>query len=98
MKRHVPDLHTDFIYSVGAEEYGLIFSLLLIALFGFIVVRGLYRAMKLTDPFEQVGLPGDDFLDQPELQEALADLADGAALQLGCDGKDRAIVARAGRR
>jgi cell division protein FtsW len=28
MKRHVPDLHTDFIYSVGAEEYGLIFSLL----------------------------------------------------------------------
>lgn len=54
MKRHVPDLHTDFIYSVGAEEYGLIFSLLLIALFAFVVVRGLYRAMKLNDPFEQV--------------------------------------------
>ena len=54
MKRHVPDLHTDFIYSVGAEEYGLVFSLLLIALFGFIVIRGLYRSMKLSDPFEQV--------------------------------------------
>jgi len=54
MKRHVPDLHTDFIYSVGAEEFGLIFSLLLIALFAFVVVRGLYRAMKLSDPFEQV--------------------------------------------
>jgi len=54
MKRHVPDLHTDFIYSVGAEEYGLVFSLLLICLFGFVVIRGLYRAMKLTDPFEQV--------------------------------------------
>ena len=54
MKRHVPDLHTDFIYSVGAEEYGLVFSLLLISLFGFVVIRGLYRAMKLTDPFEQV--------------------------------------------
>jgi cell division protein FtsW len=54
MKRHVPDLHTDFIYSVGAEEFGLIFSLLLIALFAFVVIRGLYRAMKLSDPFEQV--------------------------------------------
>ncbi|MFN3522143.1 MAG: putative lipid II flippase FtsW [Phenylobacterium sp.] len=58
MKRHVPDLHTDFIYSVAAEEYGLVFSLLLIALFGFIVVRGLYKAMKLTDPFEQVAAAG----------------------------------------
>lgn len=54
MKRHVPDLHTDFIYSVGAEEYGLVFSLLLISLFGFVVIRGLYRSMKLSDPFEQV--------------------------------------------
>ncbi|HEX7886608.1 MAG TPA: putative lipid II flippase FtsW [Phenylobacterium sp.] len=58
MKRHVPDLHTDFIYSVGAEEYGLIFSLLLLSLFSFVVVRGLYRAMKLSDPFEQVAAAG----------------------------------------
>jgi cell division protein FtsW len=58
MKRHVPDLHTDFIYSVAAEEYGLVFSLLLICLFAFIVIRGLYRAMKLTDPFEQVAAAG----------------------------------------
>jgi len=58
MKRHVPDLHTDFIYSVGAEEYGLIFSLLLISLFAFVVIRGLYRAMKLSDPFEQVAAAG----------------------------------------
>ena len=58
MKRHVPDLHTDFIYSVGAEEYGLAFSLLLISLFAFVVVRGLYRAMKLNDPFEQVAAAG----------------------------------------
>jgi cell division protein FtsW len=58
MKRHVPDLHTDFIYSVGAEEYGLIFSLLLIALFAFVVIRGLYKSMKLSDPFEQVAAAG----------------------------------------
>ncbi len=54
MKRSVPDLHTDFIYSVGAEEYGLVFSLLLVGLFGVLVLRGLFRAMKLCDPFEQV--------------------------------------------
>ena len=54
MKRHVPDLHTDFIYSVAAEEYGLVFSLMLIALFGFLVVRGLFKAMRLSDPFQQV--------------------------------------------
>ncbi|MFM8375156.1 MAG: putative lipid II flippase FtsW, partial [Phenylobacterium sp.] len=58
MKRHVPDLHTDFIYSVAAEEYGLVFSLALIGLFGFLVVRGLYKALKLSDPFQQVAAAG----------------------------------------
>jgi cell division protein FtsW len=58
MKRHVPDLHTDFIYSVAAEEYGLIFSLFLITLFAFVVVRGLFKAMKLSDSFEQVAAAG----------------------------------------
>ena len=58
MKRHVPDLHTDFIYSVAAEEFGLLFSLGLIALFAVVVVRGLYKSMKLSDPFEQVAAAG----------------------------------------
>jgi cell division protein FtsW len=58
MKRHVPDLHTDFVYSVGAEEYGLIFSLSLIGLFAFVVVRGLYKSLRLADPFEQVASAG----------------------------------------
>lgn len=54
MKRHVPDLHTDFAYSVGAEEFGLVFSYLVISLFAFVAIRGLQKAMKLNDPFEQV--------------------------------------------
>lgn len=54
MKRHVPDLHTDFAASVGAEEFGLVFLLLVISLFAFVAIRGLQRAMKLNDPFEQV--------------------------------------------
>ncbi|MDP1630577.1 MAG: putative lipid II flippase FtsW [Caulobacter sp.] len=58
MKRGVPDMHTDFAYSVLAEEYGLIFSLALIALFAFLVVRGLYKSLRLSDPFEQVAAAG----------------------------------------
>ncbi|MDR3509323.1 MAG: putative peptidoglycan glycosyltransferase FtsW [Caulobacteraceae bacterium] len=58
LKRQVPDVHTDFAYAGGAEEYGLIFSLLLIGLFAVIVLRGLYRSMKLSDPFEQVAAAG----------------------------------------
>ena len=58
MKRHVPDLHTDFIYSVGAEEFGLILSLIMIGLYAFIVLRGMKKAMKLNDPFEQTAAAG----------------------------------------
>ncbi|NBB52367.1 FtsW/RodA/SpoVE family cell cycle protein [Rhizobium sp. CRIBSB] len=58
MKRHVPDLHTDFIYSVGAEEFGLMLSLTLIGLYAFIVLRGMRRAMMLNDPFEQTAAAG----------------------------------------
>ncbi len=58
MKREVPDMHTDFIYSASAEEYGLWFSLILIALFMFLTLRGLFKAMRLSDPFEQVAAAG----------------------------------------
>jgi cell division protein FtsW len=58
MKNHVPDLHTDFIYSVGAEEFGLVFSVGLIGLFALVAIRGLHKAMRLSDPFEQVASAG----------------------------------------
>jgi len=58
MKVQIPDMHTDFAYSAAAEEYGLWLSLLLIALFAVLVIRGLYRAMKISDPFEQVAAAG----------------------------------------
>jgi cell division protein FtsW len=58
MKLLIPDMHTDFAYSAAAEEYGLWMSLALIALFALLVVRGLFKAMKLSDPFEQVAAAG----------------------------------------
>jgi cell division protein FtsW len=58
MKVQIPDMHTDFAYSAAAEEYGLWLSLLLIALFALLVIRGLFRAMRLASPFEQVAACG----------------------------------------
>ena len=58
MKRHVPDLHTDFIYSVVAEEYGLWLTLIIIGAFAFVVVRGLFKAMQMQDPFRQIATSG----------------------------------------
>ncbi len=58
MKKHIPDLHTDFIYSVVAEEYGLWLTLILIGIFGFIIVRGLLKAMAMQDPFRQIATSG----------------------------------------
>ena len=58
MKRHVPDGFTDFIYALAAEEYGLVFSLCLISVLAMLVVRGLFKAMKLSDTYEQVAAAG----------------------------------------
>ena len=58
MKRSVPDGFTDFIYALAAEEYGLVFSLALITVLGFLVIRGLYKAMRLQDAYEQVAAAG----------------------------------------
>lgn len=49
IKTILPDAHTDFIFAVIAEEYGVIACLALLALYGFIVFRALARAIKSQD-------------------------------------------------
>lgn len=51
VKWSLPDAHTDFIIAVAAEEYGLVLVLVIIALYGTVVVRSLFRLMKERDPF-----------------------------------------------
>ena len=51
LKRILPDSHTDFIFAVTGEEFGVIVCILLVTLFAFIVVRGLSNAAKNEDPF-----------------------------------------------
>lgn len=57
-KRTLPDAHSDFIYAVSAEEFGLLASVGLIALYGALVWRGLARAQRLADPFQQLAALG----------------------------------------
>ncbi|MGU3398217.1 putative lipid II flippase FtsW [Brucellaceae bacterium D45D] len=58
VKRIIPDSHTDFIFSVAAEEYGIILCLLIMLLFAFIVVRGLAIALRERDAFTRLAVSG----------------------------------------
>lgn len=51
VKFHLPDAHADFIFAVAGEELGLLWSLLLVGLFAFVVLRGFSRLMHEADLF-----------------------------------------------
>lgn len=48
---YLPEAHTDFIFSVVGEEFGMLGVLFIISLFLFFVIRGLKIALKTKDPF-----------------------------------------------
>ncbi|MBI1250828.1 MAG: cell division protein FtsW [Alphaproteobacteria bacterium] len=58
IKRQLPDAHADFVYAVAAEEFGLLASIGLIALYVAFAWRGLSRASRLIDPFSQLATAG----------------------------------------
>ena len=50
----LPERHTDFIFAVLSEEFGLIGVLTLLALYLFIIARGLYIATRAQDTFTRL--------------------------------------------
>lgn len=58
VKRIIPDSHTDFIFSVAAEEFGILFCMFLVAIFAFIVLRGLSHAFKERNDFTRFAVAG----------------------------------------
>jgi cell division protein FtsW len=58
IKRILPDAHTDVIFAVTGEEFGIIACLVLLSLFAFIVLRGLYLAQRNEDPFCRLAASG----------------------------------------
>jgi cell division protein FtsW len=58
VKRILPDSHTDFVFAVAAEEFGLVLCVLITALFAFVVLRGLYIASREQDDFNRLAIAG----------------------------------------
>ena len=54
----LPDAHSDFIFAVAAEEFGLILCLIVVALYAFVVLRGFARALQETDLFILLAIAG----------------------------------------
>jgi len=47
----IPERTTDFIYAVFAEEFGIMGAIVLLSLYAFIIIRGLYIAATAQDSF-----------------------------------------------
>ncbi len=58
VKRIIPDSHTDFIFSVAAEEFGIFFCMVLVSVFAFLVIRGLSHAFKERNDFNRFAVAG----------------------------------------
>ncbi len=51
VKDFLPDSHSDFIFAVAGEEFGIVVCLFLVALFAFVVLRGFAKLLSETNLF-----------------------------------------------
>ncbi len=51
VKNLLPDAHADFVFAVAGEEFGFVVCAVILALFAFVVVRGLIRLLAESDLF-----------------------------------------------
>jgi len=58
MKRVLPDSHTDFVFAVVGEEFGILLCLLVVTLFTLLVMRGLMQALRRNSAFERMAVAG----------------------------------------
>ena len=58
VKNILPDSHTDFIFSVAAEEFGIIACMLLVGIMAFVVLRGLSKSMDEQDGYVRMSACG----------------------------------------
>ncbi len=58
IKNIIPDAHSDFTFAVAGEEFGAIACIVLLAIYGYVVWRGLAAATKEGDPFRRLAITG----------------------------------------
>ena len=58
IKKIIPDAHTDFIFPVIAEEYGIFSCILIISIIFIIFFRGLYRTSRIDNLFPLLASSG----------------------------------------
>ena len=58
MKRILPDSHTDFVFAVVGEEFGILLCLMIVALFSVLVMRGMWQAFGRKSAFERMAIAG----------------------------------------
>ena len=58
IKSILPDAHSDFVFAVAGEEFGLFACLLLLGLFAFIALRGFNRMSQEKDLFVMLAVAG----------------------------------------
>ncbi|MBT4740320.1 MAG: FtsW/RodA/SpoVE family cell cycle protein, partial [Rhodospirillaceae bacterium] len=51
VKETLPDAHTDFIFAVAGEEFGVLLCLVVVALFGFLVLRAMIKVLREDNLF-----------------------------------------------
>jgi cell division protein FtsW len=58
VKRILPEGHTDFVFAVAGEEFGIVLCLIILSLFAFVVLRALSHALRDEDPFTRFATAG----------------------------------------
>lgn len=58
VKEHLPDSHTDFLFAVTAEEFGILMCLAVVGLYLFLFFRMIKVAMRTDDPFSRLAIVG----------------------------------------
>ena len=61
VKEMLPDAHTDFIFAVAGEEFGVLLCLLIVTLFGFLVLRVMIKTLRENNLFILIAVGGLTF-------------------------------------